>query len=203
LTEPATPALRERRRNQTLREIGDAALRLFDAQGYKQTTIDDVAHAAGVSPRTVFRYFPTKADLIFDWFPDLEAFIKALSLEATTPAASLRELERIVQGALDGFETMDASTAQQYAVFRRMVSRDPDLSAALADWEQRLVKLAQSSRTNASRSVSGARTPTWPSAWCCRPSSAPSRSPWSCGRRRRMRACPRFTRRPGRPGTRS
>lgn len=142
MTEPATPALRERRRNQTLREIGDAALRLFDAQGYKQTTIDDVAHAAGVSPRTVFRYFPTKADLIFDWFPDLEAFIKALSLEATTPAASLRELERIVQGALDGFETMDASTAQQYAVFRRMVSRDPDLSAALADWEQRLVKLA-------------------------------------------------------------
>ena len=142
MTEPATPALRERRRNQTLREIGDAALRLFDSQGYKQTTIEDVARAAGVSSRTVFRYYATKADLIFDWFPDLEDFIKALSLEATTPSASLRELERIVQGALDGFETMDAATAEQYSVFRRMVSRDPDLSAALSDWEQRLVKLA-------------------------------------------------------------
>ena len=142
MSDPAAPALRERRRNQTLREIADAALRLFDTQGYKQTTIEDVARAAGVSSRTVFRYFATKADLIFDWFPDLEDFIKAISLEATTPSASLRELERIVQGTLDGFETMDAATAEQYSVFRRMVSRDPDLSVALADWEQRLVKLA-------------------------------------------------------------
>ena len=139
--EPASPALRERRRNQTLREIGDAALRLFDTQGYRQTTIEDVARAAGVSSRTVFRYYATKADLIFDWFPDLEEFILSLSFEAANPSESLRELERIIQTTLDSFETMDAATAAQYAVFRGMVSRDPDLSAVLAGWEQRLVKL--------------------------------------------------------------
>jgi AcrR family transcriptional regulator len=41
------------------------ALGLFAERGYERTTVDDVAGAAGVSARTVFRYFPVKADLLF------------------------------------------------------------------------------------------------------------------------------------------
>ena len=36
------------------------ALKLFDRQGYQTTTIEDIADAAAISPRTFFRYFPTK-----------------------------------------------------------------------------------------------------------------------------------------------
>ena len=45
--------------------ILDAALELFAVQGYDQTTTEQVAERAGVSPRTFFRYFPTKESVVF------------------------------------------------------------------------------------------------------------------------------------------
>ncbi|GAB2811430.1 TetR family transcriptional regulator [Actinoallomurus bryophytorum] len=39
-------------------------MRLFRAQGYDDTTVEQIAEAAEVSPSTVFRYFPTKEDLV-------------------------------------------------------------------------------------------------------------------------------------------
>ena len=40
------------------------AVRLFVERGYDGTTVNDVAEAAGVSPMTVYRHFPTKEDLV-------------------------------------------------------------------------------------------------------------------------------------------
>lgn len=56
--------LRERRRVQTQRTIQGHAVRLFTERGYDATTVTDVAAAAGVSPMTVYRHFPTKEDLV-------------------------------------------------------------------------------------------------------------------------------------------
>ncbi|TYB56547.1 TetR family transcriptional regulator [Nonomuraea sp. PA05] len=56
--------LRERRRAQTQRTIQAHAVRLFAERGYDATTVTDVAEAAGVSPMTVYRHFPTKEDLV-------------------------------------------------------------------------------------------------------------------------------------------
>lgn len=46
-------------------EIADVAERLFLEYGYEKTTVDDIAAAVGISPRTFFRYFATKDEALF------------------------------------------------------------------------------------------------------------------------------------------
>ncbi|NUT44543.1 MAG: TetR family transcriptional regulator [Thermoactinospora sp.] len=57
-------SLRERKKAKTRALIQREALRLFRDQGYAATTVEQVAEAAEVAPSTVFRYFPTKEDLV-------------------------------------------------------------------------------------------------------------------------------------------
>lgn len=47
-----------------------AAIDLFTANGYEQTTIDQIAHAAGVAPRTFFHHFTAKEDILFHGYAD-------------------------------------------------------------------------------------------------------------------------------------
>jgi AcrR family transcriptional regulator len=56
--------LRQRRRIRTKQMVQMEALRLFSEKGYDQTTVDEIAHAAAMSSRTFFRYFPTKEDVV-------------------------------------------------------------------------------------------------------------------------------------------
>ena len=56
--------LRERKKIRTKETIQREAYRLFDENGYANTTVEQIAEAAEVSPSTFFRYFPTKEDLV-------------------------------------------------------------------------------------------------------------------------------------------
>lgn len=69
--------LRELKKAQTRQVIALAADQLFRARGFDDVTIDEVAQAAQVSKKTVFNYFPTKEDLVFDRADDREAELLA------------------------------------------------------------------------------------------------------------------------------
>jgi AcrR family transcriptional regulator len=56
--------LRERTRKIVQKQITEVADALFTSRGYDATTIEDIAKAAGTSPRSIFRYFPTKEDIV-------------------------------------------------------------------------------------------------------------------------------------------
>jgi AcrR family transcriptional regulator len=79
LSEDDRPGLRERKKARTRASIQEHAVRLFRAQGYDATTVEQIAEAAEVSPSTVFRYFPTKEDLVIsdEYDPVLIAAFRA------------------------------------------------------------------------------------------------------------------------------
>jgi AcrR family transcriptional regulator len=56
---------RERKKAQTRQALVDAAWELFQERGYSATTIDDITERVDVSPRTFFRYFPSKEAVVF------------------------------------------------------------------------------------------------------------------------------------------
>ncbi|HEX3790755.1 MAG TPA: TetR family transcriptional regulator [Pseudonocardiaceae bacterium] len=60
----ATIGLRERKKARTRAAIQRHAIALFTRQGYAETTVDQIAEAAEVSPSTFFRYFPTKEAVV-------------------------------------------------------------------------------------------------------------------------------------------
>jgi AcrR family transcriptional regulator len=114
--------LRERKKLKTRAAIQDHALRLFREQGYQQTTVEQIAAAAEVSPSTFFRYFPTKEDVVLFDATDtlmLDAF------EAEPPDVGVVEaLRRAMHAVYDGFseEQAERETERQ-----RLVLSVPEL----------------------------------------------------------------------------
>lgn len=67
---------RERNKRETHAALLDAAERLIAERGYDQTTVRDIAEAAGVTERTFFRYFSAKQELILDEaLTDVDGFV--------------------------------------------------------------------------------------------------------------------------------
>jgi AcrR family transcriptional regulator len=86
--------LRERKKLETRETIAQAAATLFAERGFAAVTVDDVAAAANVSRQTIFNYFPTKEQMLFDRDAVVEAALLAATREQSTGA-----------GLVDGFRT--------------------------------------------------------------------------------------------------
>ena len=131
--------LRERKKARTREALQEAAMDLFSRQGFDGTTVEEIADACEVSPRTFFRYFPTKEDVLF---ADTEARReRLLAVLADQPAdvppfAARRAAMRAL--ALDDRDDRDALVARA-----KVLEGSPQLQAYKAEhqhgWEAAVV----------------------------------------------------------------
>ncbi|ONH55541.1 hypothetical protein CcI49_28980 [Frankia sp. CcI49] len=68
-------------------------MELFTSRGFDATTVDEIAEAAGVSQRTVFRYFPTKRSILLEYDRTLSEKLRALLRGRPPRELTLRALE--------------------------------------------------------------------------------------------------------------
>ena len=98
-TEDPGLTLAERKRQLVRDELAEAALRLLAKQGFEETTVDELAAAAGVSRRTFFRYFASKEDVVISSVvvvtQGIVAEVAARPAEEP-PAVAIREAVKIV-----------------------------------------------------------------------------------------------------------
>ena len=114
-------SLRERKKLATRRQLRRAALELVAERGLANVTVEDIAEAADVSPRTFFNYFPSKEAVLFGGEPDR--------------AAALRDrVARLAPGApaVQVLRTVMAQDAEAGAAELRLLGGDP------ADWLRRM-----------------------------------------------------------------
>lgn len=106
--------LHGRPRATTHAAIEEAAFELFEARGFAATTLEDIASAVGIGRRTLFRYYPSKNDILWGQFDEsLRSFRETLAASPhdVPPVASLRE-------AVMAFNDFDETAMPQHR--RRM-----------------------------------------------------------------------------------
>jgi AcrR family transcriptional regulator len=123
--------LRERKKARTRASIQQHAMRLFRAQGYQTTTVEQIAAAAEVSPSTFFRYFATKEDVVLRDDYDrlmLEAF-RAQPPEVS-PIRAVRAAIRQLGSVLEGLTPEELALEQERAALQLSV---PEIRARWLD----------------------------------------------------------------------
>jgi mycofactocin system transcriptional regulator len=106
-------------------ELELVALQLFAERGFDNTTVDDIAEAAGIGRRTFFRYFASKNDVVWgDWDAALAFFRTELdAIPDDIPLmAGLRD-------AVKAFNQLPAGAEPQHRVRMAMVLPTPALQA--------------------------------------------------------------------------
>ncbi len=92
---PSKPeGLREQKRRLTFQRIADVGLKSFLAKGYQETTLDEIAAAAGISRRTFFYYFKSKDEILL---AHQRGYIEALKASVLESASTGRPLEIVHQ----------------------------------------------------------------------------------------------------------
>ncbi|UQX11586.1 mycofactocin system transcriptional regulator [Candidatus Mycobacterium methanotrophicum] len=125
-----------RSRSTTRKHITDVALRLFDESGFAEVSVDDVAQAAGIARRTVFRYYASKNAIPWgDFDAHLQHLRKLLNhVDAAMP------LGEALRAALLSFNTFDDSETIRHRQRMRVILQTSELQAysmtMYGDWRK-------------------------------------------------------------------
>jgi AcrR family transcriptional regulator len=89
------PSLRERKKLATRRLLQRTALELVAQKGYANVTVEDIAQAAEISPRTFFNYFSSKEAALFGFDPEREEALRQRLVEQPVGLSPLEALRAV------------------------------------------------------------------------------------------------------------
>lgn len=132
----ARVGLRERKKARTRATIRERGLELFVRQGYAETTVEQIAEAADVSPSTFFRYFPSKDAVVMQ--DDLDDLL----LERFHAQPAERSALEAIRGAMRELRTaMNESEWQAERARHALIMSVPELRGRMMDETVRSVRI--------------------------------------------------------------
>ena len=127
--------LRARKKARTHDAIADAAISLFLTHGFDQVSVTDVAAAAEVSKPTLFRYFPTKEDLVLHRFADHKGEAARVVRDREPGVPAMTALHRHFVDGLDRYDPVTGLNDHPGVVaFHRLVFGTPSLAGRLTQY---------------------------------------------------------------------
>ncbi|MYW14041.1 TetR family transcriptional regulator [Streptomyces sp. SID2955] len=120
--------LRERKKRETRQRISDIATELIGERGFDAVTVAEIARAAGVSPMTVFNYFPRKEDLFLDRIPQAVDLFAAAVRDRAPGEPPLAALRGLALRLLEERHPL-SGVGETFADFWRTVAGSPALRA--------------------------------------------------------------------------
>jgi AcrR family transcriptional regulator len=121
--------LRERKKLRTRQLIAETARGLFAERGFDAVTVAEVARAAEVSEATVFNYFPTKEDLVYQGMEAFESELLAAVRDRPAGESVVAAFGRFVLQPRGFLAEPDAVAARFLAAVSRMIMASPALQS--------------------------------------------------------------------------
>ncbi|MFE1944895.1 TetR/AcrR family transcriptional regulator [Streptomyces massasporeus] len=130
---PPPSSLTERRKTETRMEIARAAAGLFVRHGLRATRAEDIAQAAGIAPRTFYRYFATKEEAVAPLYAaGAQRWVEAVRA-APADAGVLHALEQGVRHTLTPGVGVSASSWEWVRTLLRLAEATPSLRRVWAE----------------------------------------------------------------------
>jgi TetR/AcrR family transcriptional regulator, regulator of mycofactocin system len=124
------------------RELELVALRLFSEDGFEETTVERIAAAAGVSKRTFFRYFDSKADVLWHAFDGEVRALRAAFAAVPGDTPLMDAIRQVVVGV----NQYRAEDVPELRTRMNLIGSVPALQASAAHhydaWERAVTEFA-------------------------------------------------------------
>ena len=131
--------LRERKKEKTREALVRSALRQFAERGFERVTVEDIAGACEVSPRTFFRYFASKEDVLFADSDTQRAHLLEVLASQPADVPPLRALQAAVIKVAADYEDQREAILLRH----RIVSETPSLLTRVSErhqgWESAVI----------------------------------------------------------------
>ena len=132
-----------------MHEVADAAIDLFERRGHAHTTVDDIAHAAGISQRTFFRYCATKEHAIFGYDEEFDVVLTETLVALGEGLPLVASLDRAWMRCFEELDENPETRRRALRVRGLVLNNPPLLALALAhesESSRRLVEAVTETR---------------------------------------------------------